>query len=152
MQPSGTGFAVLFIDLNHFKRVNDRYGHGAGDSVLVEVAQRLRSTVRSQDLVARLSGDEFAILLDRVNAGKIWERRVRLHIGAVLKQPLSALELGAVALTDFGGSVGEAYYPDDGTDAEALLKMADRRIYSDKFQDRADDSGFPRSRDSDPIG
>ncbi len=151
VQPSGTGFAVLFIDLNHFKRVNDRYGHGAGDSVLVEVAQRLRSTVRSQDLVARLSGDEFAILLDRVDAREDLER-VRLHIGAVLKQPLSALELGAVALTDFGGSVGEAYYPDDGTDAEALLKMADRRMYSDKFQDRADDSGFPRRRDSDPIG
>ena len=149
VQPTGTGFAVLFIDLNHFKRVNDRYGHGAGDSVLVEVAQRLRSTVRSQDLVARLSGDEFAVLLDRGDAKEDLER-VRQHIGAVLKQPLSALEVGAVALTDFGGSVGEAYYPDDGTDAETLLKKADRRMYSDKFRDRADDSEYPRRRESDP--
>ncbi len=147
-QPPGKGFAVLFIDLNHFKRVNDCYGHGAGDSVLVEVAQRLRANVRSQDLVARLSGDEFAVLLDRVDAREDLER-VRLHIGAVLRQPLSALEDGAVALTDFGGSVGEAYFPDDGTDAETLLKKADRRMYSDKFQDRADDSEFPRRRESD---
>ncbi len=148
-QPATVGFAVLFIDLNHFKRVNDRYGHGAGDAVLVEVAQRLRATVRAQDLVARLSGDEFAILLDRVDAKEDLER-VRLHVGEVLKQPLSTLEVGAVALTDFGGSVGEAFFPDDGRDAETLLKKADRRMYSDKFQDRADDSEFPRRRESDP--
>ncbi len=141
-QPSAVGFAVLFIDLNHFKRVNDRYGHRAGDWVLVEVAQRSRTTVRSQDLLARLSGDEFATLLDRVDARE-YLVRVRLHIADVLKQPLSAL-------TDFGGSVGEAYFPDDGTDAETLLKKADRRMYSDKFQDRAGDSEFPRRRASDP--
>jgi diguanylate cyclase (GGDEF)-like protein len=146
---SGSGFAVLFIDLNHFKRVNDRYGHGAGDAVLVEVAQRLRATVRSQDLVARLSGDEFVILLDRVDAKEDLQG-VREHIAEVLQQPLSALEEGAIALMEFGGSVGDAFYPDDGTDAESLLKKADRRMYKDKFEHRPKDSEFPRRRASDP--
>jgi diguanylate cyclase (GGDEF)-like protein len=145
----GAGFAVLFIDLNHFKRVNDRYGHGTGDAVLVEVAQRLRATVRSHDLVARLSGDEFVVLLDRVDAREDLQG-VRVHIAAVLQQPLSALEDGAIAQMEFGGSVGEAYYPDDGTDAESLLKKADRRMYKDKFQHRPQDSEFPRRRASDP--
>jgi diguanylate cyclase (GGDEF)-like protein len=145
----GAGFAVLFIDLNHFKRVNDRYGHGTGDAVLVEVGQRLRATVRSQDLVARLSGDEFVILLDRVDAKEDLQG-VRAHIAAVLQQPLSALEDGAIAQMEFGGSVGEAYYPDDGTDAESLLKRADRRMYKDKFQHRPEGSVIPRRRASDP--
>lgn len=149
VQPPGTGFAVLFIDLNHFKRVNDRYGHGAGDSVLVEVAERLRATVRPQDQVARLSGDEFAILLDRVDTKEDLEH-VHQHIASVLEQPLSALEDGAVALMDFGGSVGEAHFPDDGTDAESLLKKADRRMYNDKFLRRRGDASIPRRRESDP--
>jgi len=75
-------FAVLFIDLNHFKHINDRFGHGVGDRVLVEVAQRLRATVRSRDLVARLSGDEFAILLERVGTREDVERFRRIETAA----------------------------------------------------------------------
>ena len=72
------------------------------------MAQRLRATVRTQALVAQLSDDAFAVLPDRVDAREFLER-VRLHVGKVLKYPLSALEDGAVALTDFGGTVGKAF-------------------------------------------
>ena len=142
-------FAVLFIDLNHFKSINDHFGHGVGDRVLVEVAQRLRSAVRSQDLVARLSGDEFVILLDRMDTPQDLDT-VRQHIETALQQPLEALDFDADVVMDFGGSVGGAVFPDDGEDAEALLKKADRRMYKQKFRDRPVDSEFPRRRESDP--
>lgn len=147
----GLPFAVLFIDLNHFKHINDNFGHGVGDRVLVEVAQRLRAAVRSQDLVARLSGDEFVVLLDRVDHREGLER-VRRQLEALLKEPLAALGPDAPAWTDFGGAVGEAYYPDDGTDADALLKKADRRMYTVKFKHRADEPASPQRRRSDPKG
>ena len=146
-KPGDQRFAVLFIDLNHFKHINDHYGHGVGDRVLIEVAQRLRATVRSQDLVARLSGDEFVILLNRMDNEEGLER-VRQQIQAVLKEPLLALGKDALASTDFGGSVGEALFPDDGTDAESLLKKADRRMYSQKFADSPEGPVHPRRRAS----
>jgi diguanylate cyclase (GGDEF)-like protein len=147
----GHPFAVLFIDLNRFKRINDNFGHGVGDRVLVEVSQRLRAAVRSQDLVARLSGDEFVVLLDRVDHREGLER-VRQQLESLLREPLVALGADAPTVTDFGGAVGEAYYPDDGTDADALLKKADRRMYTVKFKDRGDEPASPQRRRSDPTG
>lgn len=141
-------FAVLFIDLNRFKLINDQFGHGVGDKVLIETAQRLKSAVRSRDLVARLSGDEFVILLDRVE-GRDSLERVRQEIHMALQAPLLVLGDELLADTDFGGSVGEALFPDDGTDAESLLGRADRRMYKQKFAD-APTSGFgPLRRASD---
>ncbi len=147
--PGESGFAVLFIDLNRFKRINDQFGHSMGDRVLIEIAQRLRRTVRAQDLVARLSGDEFVILLDRVENRDNLER-VRLQIQAALKEPLQALGKESLADTDFGGSVGEALFPDDGEDAESLLKKADRRMYSQKFAGQPAGTN-PLRRASDPA-
>jgi len=148
-------FAVLFIDLNHFKQINDHYGHGVGDRVLIEIAQRLRGTVRAHDLVARLSGDEFAILLDRVESTEGLER-VRQQIQTALKEPLTALGkeslVGMQVGADFGGAVGEALFPDDGTDAESLLRKADRRMYGQKFSDRAEGRATPQRRVSDMPG
>ena len=135
--PGEGGFAVLFIDLNRFKLINDQFGHSVGDRVLIEIAQRLRRTVRSQDLVARLSGDEFVILLDQVEGRESLER-VRRQIQAALKEPLLTLGKESVADADFGGSVGEALFPDDGLDAESLLKKADRRMYGQKFAGQPD--------------
>ena len=141
-------FAVLFIDLNRFKLINDQFGHGVGDQVLVEIAQRLQGAVRTHDLVARLSGDEFVILLDRV-AGRESLERVRHQIQLALQEPLQTLGDELLTDTDFGGSVGEALYPDDGTDAESLLGKADRRMYKQKFAG-APISGFgPLRRVSD---
>ena len=148
--PGEGGFAVLFVDLNRFKRINDQFGHSVGDRVLIEIAQRLRSTVRSQDLVARLSGDEFVILLDRVEGRESLER-VRQQIQAALKQPLQALGKESVADTDFGGSVGEALFPQDGVDAETLLKKADGRMYKHKFAGQPDSEFSPLRRASDPA-
>lgn len=143
-------FAVLFIDLNRFKLINDQYGHSMGDRVLIEIAQRLRRTVRAQDLVARLSGDEFVILLDRVENRDNLER-VRQQIQAALKEPLLALGKESLADTDFGGSVGEALFPDDGEDAESLLKKADRRMYGQKFAGQPDGGANLLRRASDPA-
>jgi len=133
--PERAQFAVLFIDLNRFKYINDHYGHEVGDQVLIEVAQRLCQVVTPHDLVARLSGDEFVVLLDRVDAGQDLEH-MRQLLEAALKQPFAALGHVPVTAVDFGGSVGEARFPQDGRDAQSLLKHADRRMYSRKFAER----------------
>jgi len=133
--PERAQFAVLFIDLNRFKYINDHYGHEVGDQVLIEVAQRLCQVVTPHDLVARLSGDEFVVLLDRVDASQDLEH-MRQLLEAALKQPFAALGHVSVTAVDFGGSVGEARFPQDGRDAQSLLKHADRRMYSRKFAER----------------
>jgi diguanylate cyclase (GGDEF)-like protein len=142
-------FAVLFIDLNHFKHINDNYGHTAGDAVLIEVAHRLRASVRAHDMVARLAGDEFVVLLDQVVDRESLER-VRGQIQAALKEPLRSLGKDSFAAVDFGGSVGEALYPDDGQDADSLIRRADRRMYGQKFANRPPGS-VPFRRASDPT-
>lgn len=133
--PERAQFAVLFIDLNRFKYINDHYGHEVGDQVLIEVAQRLCQVVTPHDLVARLSGDEFVVLLDRVDASQDLEH-MRQLLEAALKQPFAALGHVPVTAVDFGGSVGEARFPQDGRDAQSLLKHADRRMYGRKFAER----------------
>mgnify|MGYP000982284775 CR=1 FL=1 len=149
-EPDRARFAVLFVDLNRFKHINDHYGHGIGDQVLIEIAQRLRETVGPQNLVARLSGDEFVVLLDRVE-GEEGLERMRLRIQAALKEPLMALGPAALAQVDFGGAVGEALFPDDGRDAESLLKKADRRMYSQKFAERMEGNVHPLRRVADQL-
>ena len=133
--PERAQFAVLFIDLNRFKHINDHYGHEVGDQVLIEVAQRLCQVVTPDDLVARLSGDEFVVLLDRVDDEQHLER-MRQRLEAALRQPFAALGNVPVTAVDFGGSVGEARFPQDGRDAQSLLKHADRRMYRRKFAER----------------
>lgn len=133
--PERAQFAVLFIDLNRFKHINDHFGHEVGDQVLIEVARRLCQVVTPDDLVARLSGDEFVVLLDRVDGGQDLEH-MRQLLEATLKQPFAALGNVPVTAVDFGGSVGEARFPQDGRDAQSLLKHADRRMYSRKFAER----------------
>jgi GGDEF domain-containing protein len=107
-------------------------------------------------LVARLSGDEFVVLLDRVNDREGLER-VRVQIHLALKEPLAALaELPSlnndvVIDFDFGGSVGDALFPDDGLDAESLLKKADRRMYGQKFEASEGGKANPNRRFSDSM-
>lgn len=119
--------ALLFLDLDGFKEVNDTLGHDIGDLLLQEVAGRLLDSVRNSDTVSRLSGDEFVIILQEITAlsaveqvaGKILER---------LQQPflLQGHE------TRISGSIGIAISPDDGSDAETLLKKADEAMYEAK--------------------
>ncbi len=120
--------AVLFIDLDNFKAVNDTFGHTTGDRLLVEVADRLLRTTRGCDTVARLGGDEFGILLDGIQAEAI---RVAERSMASLRTPFS-LEGRAVHL---GASVGLAR-ADDGSDADDLLRNADVAMYAAKEDGR----------------
>jgi diguanylate cyclase (GGDEF)-like protein len=122
---SGRRIALLFCDLDGFKRVNDQFGHASGDAVLVDVAQRLRGCVRDSDTVARLGGDEFAILLEDVQPGQV---------DAACERILAALRPGAHVAghrlplsTSIGVALG-----DSGHSAEHLLRNADMAMYEAK--------------------
>ncbi|MCL4819687.1 MAG: EAL domain-containing protein [Vicinamibacteria bacterium] len=121
------GLALVFVDLDNFKVINDSLGHSAGDSVLRTVARRLRSAVREADTVARLGGDEFVVLLTGIESTQD-VLRVVSQLQATLRRPLDVdgRELSAHA------SVGVALYPQDGTDAETLLRHADTAMYRAK--------------------
>jgi len=120
-------FALMYVDLDHFKRINDQYGHKAGDETLVACANRLRESLRQSDSLARLSGDEFAILVDAVdqNAGLALLAEKIIHN---LCQPIQ-LSNGII---NIGCSVGIAVYPDAGQDAESLFRHADSAMYDVK--------------------
>ena len=131
----GGVFPVLFVDLDGFKPLNDRYGHAVGDRVLQVVAERLRGMVRRDDAVARLGGDEFLVVgpcaddvADARSAATALAQRVR----AALAEPFP--EQGAPLVVT--ASVGAALYPVDGEDLPALLAAADHAMYDDKFRDR----------------
>jgi diguanylate cyclase (GGDEF)-like protein/PAS domain S-box-containing protein len=119
------GTAVLFLDLDRFKEVNDNHGHGAGDAVLVVLAQRLRAALRPQDHLARISGDEFcAILTDIGEAGEV--TGVVDRLAAVCEAPV-ALDDGT--LVDVGVSIGVALAFDPTRDPETLFTEADAAMY-----------------------
>jgi diguanylate cyclase (GGDEF)-like protein len=122
-----TRLAVLFVDLDGFKAINDRLGHAAGDAVLREVANRLRSTVRASDVAARLGGDEFAVVVEDVRSpadAATVARKLQLAIA----QPIDA---GGEAVR-CTASVGVALGPEGRADADALLAAADAAMYERK--------------------
>ncbi len=120
-------FAVLFIDLDGFKTVNDTFGHAAGDQVLQEIAKRLRACLRSSDIVARLGGDEFIILLNEIHEKEDASRISREILGSIQK-PMAITE----ATVTLKASIGIACYPDDGRDEQSLLRHADTAMYRAK--------------------
>lgn len=124
---SGTGLAVLFIDLDRFKPINDTYGHEAGDLVLRTVGERLKHATRSSDTVARLGGDEFSVLL-RGTADPVTIERVAEKIGREVSQPISIDGREVVTRP----SIGIALYPTDGETGEALLRNSDAAMYHAK--------------------
>ncbi|MCB1868371.1 MAG: diguanylate cyclase [Gammaproteobacteria bacterium] len=128
--PEPRPFAILFIDLNDFKNVNDHFGHDAGDRVLQEMAQRMLTGLRSRDLVARYAGDEFVVLLDAVNNRQDAES-ARSNIEQLLGAPLQSIDSDAPAATA-GASVGLAMYPEDGEDIESLIRHSDADMYRRK--------------------
>lgn len=124
---SGLSVALLFIDLDGFKNVNDRQGHDAGDQLLQKVAQRLSHCVRGTDTVARLGGDEFTVILTDVN--KV------LHIEILVQEMLDALAkpfsiMGKDA--QISASIGITLFPQDASTSEALLRNADQAMYAAK--------------------
>jgi diguanylate cyclase (GGDEF)-like protein len=123
--------SVLFIDLDHFKQVNDTMGHAAGDRLLQAVAERLASAVRQSDLVARLAGDEFVVLIED-HKGPEEVMIVAQKVVGFLQRPV-LLEWREVNIS---GSVGIASYPEDGDDVESLVKNADAAMYQAKERGR----------------
>ena len=124
--------AVLFIDLDRFKSVNDTYGHDAGDHLLKQVSERLTAGVRGRDILARMGGDEFGCVLTGIGSPANAEKVAR-QILKSLSQPI-ALKEQLVACTP---SIGIAIYPGDGVDASLLMKHADAAMYTAKQQGRA---------------
>ncbi len=127
---SGTAVAVLCLDLDRFKEVNDTLGHSYGDDMLIAIAEKLRAGARDTDVVARLGGDEFVVLLadlDVQDAPGLAETVVgRIH--AALEEPIA---IGPVELK-VGISIGVAIYPLDSRDAKGLLDIADAAMYAGK--------------------
>ena len=124
-------FAVLFVDLDRFKHINDSLGHLFGDRVLVEVAKRIRASVREVDTVTRLGGDEFALLIHQADARGA-EQAARRVIAA-LSEPLTLDDMSFTVTC----SIGIALYPNDGTSLNDLIKNADSAMYRVKERGRA---------------
>jgi diguanylate cyclase (GGDEF)-like protein/PAS domain S-box-containing protein len=123
--------ALLFIDLDHFKLINDTYGHDAGDDLLKEVAKRLRQNVREEDCVGRLSGDEFMVLLENVTHAKDATALASKLIEAIGKP--CRLDKKEVTIS---ASIGISIYPDDAGDVAGLMKTADTAMYRAKHRGR----------------
>lgn len=124
-----TLFALLMIDLNAFKAINDNYGHAAGDQVLVTVAKRLLETVRATDTVARVGGDEFVLLIESFkNPDEL------VHLGRKLVASISqAITLDNGLNVHVGASVGFALWPKNGANMDDLLNVADQGMYDCKI-------------------
>ncbi|MEK7418454.1 MAG: diguanylate cyclase, partial [Pseudomonadota bacterium] len=131
---TGQKLAVLFLDNDRFKQVNDAYGHAVGDVLLKAVGARLRSQVRESDLVARLGGDEFAILLYPVGGGGD-AQMVRDKIEAAMHEPLVVSE-GVVLQPSV--SAGVALFPKHGQSMETLMRHADQAMYQAKAMRQAE--------------
>jgi diguanylate cyclase (GGDEF)-like protein/hemerythrin-like metal-binding protein/PAS domain S-box-containing protein len=128
----GTHGALLMLDLDGFKLVNDRYGHEAGDKVLKVVASRLNARVRRGESVARIGGDEFAIVLDDIND----EQDIRTFANQVMHDVSRPLALDNGSLVAVGASVGAAPFPAAGRSRRTLLAAADRAMYASKLSGR----------------
>jgi diguanylate cyclase (GGDEF)-like protein len=122
-----TRCAVVFLDIDHFKQINDTLGHAAGDAVLQLVARRLEAAVRDSDAVGRHGGDEFLVLLDEVSRMADTVQIARKLIGDIAAPSLVCGHLMQVSV-----SVGIAIYPDDATDARTLIGLADAAMYRSK--------------------
>ena len=128
--------AVLFIDLDRFKQVNDALGHASGDELLQVMAQRLRSVLRESDIVGRLSGDEFVLVLPRMNANQVTTFLERLMM--ILSVPATIAGTAVVV----SASIGISLFPEDGRDMESLLHCADIAMYQAKRVERGSFSFF----------
>ena len=131
LQRNGARVAVLCLDLDHFKSINDTLGHPVGDQLLCEVARRIKAVVRAEDLVARLGGDEFAVLIRNVPSEADLEARAEAIIRAA-ERPFVLNEMQVTT----SASIGVAISSDGSTDADQLMKQADLALYKAKFTGR----------------
>lgn len=132
--------AVLFIDLDHFKDINDSLGHGVGDLMLATMGQRFRTALRVSDTVARLGGDEFTVLLDGIH-GSQYCADVAQKLLDIAQQPVTVGDHQVFT----AASIGVTLYPEDGQDVETLLQRADQAMYAAKSSGRNTVRFFTRS-------
>lgn len=134
-ETEGHAIALLYIDLDGFKPVNDVYGHEIGDQVLRKVAARMKSTMRQGDTVARLGGDEFAIIADNIKNREEGEW-IAQKISASIHRPI---EIGSITIT-VDASIGVSVFPEDTAESTALIGIADGRMYQRKRIRKTDDA------------
>ena len=129
--PAGTSAALVFVDLDHFKDINDTLGHGAGDELLIELTQRLRGKIRPGDVLGRLGGDEFVIVLSDCDADAA--SRIASSITDALALPLQLAD----RQVPISASMGISIYPDNATDIDTLMQQADAAMYKAKQAGRS---------------
>jgi diguanylate cyclase (GGDEF)-like protein len=136
---NGNSFALLNLDLDKFKSVNDTYGHDVGDKLLLEVAKRVKACLRASDVVARVGGDEFLVILPRVSDEQAVQRIVDN-----LQQQISAHPVVMGYATIYAEvSIGYTIYQDNSVTADDLLRLADERMYSEKKRKQAQEHEEP---------
>ncbi|MEA3521449.1 MAG: GGDEF domain-containing protein, partial [Campylobacterota bacterium] len=123
--------SILFIDLDHFKEINDSFGHAYGDKVLIETAQRIKKSVRKGDTVARLGGDEFTVLLENIHS-PFEAQRIAQKILDTLREPFD-IDNHKVNVTT---SIGISIAPDDTKTYDELLNCADKAMYKAKAKSK----------------
>jgi diguanylate cyclase (GGDEF)-like protein len=130
---NGTRTALLMLDLNGFKQINDSYGHDAGDELLQRVAHNLRAAIRAPDTIARLGGDEFIVIVTDLPVDGPVDHIADNCVGRLSGALSKPVEINGNAVT-VSGSIGVAVYPDDTTDEVFLRRLADQRMYQEKRQ------------------
>ena len=131
-QRHGESVAVLFLDLDHFKTINDGLGHAVGDELLITVARRLQQRLRNEDTLARLGGDEFLVILENLERPEE-AAQTALALIQLFERPLP---LGNERDAYLGASIGISYYPSDGASADELIRNADAALYQAKAEGR----------------
>jgi diguanylate cyclase (GGDEF)-like protein/PAS domain S-box-containing protein len=126
-----SGFALLYIDLDKFKSINDSKGHAFGDQVLIETALRLKQSIRNSDTIARIGGDEFVLLLEKTSN----KDAVKAMVETLSKALNKAFIINDEEFT-ISCSIGVAIYPDEGTTTDTLLAVADKAMYKAKHKRR----------------
>jgi diguanylate cyclase (GGDEF)-like protein/PAS domain S-box-containing protein len=135
--------AVMFVDLDGFKIINDTHGHECGDIVLKTIAERIRAEIRETDTVARIGGDEFLIILSNMSAISVTQRVA----GKLIEQISRAISYGPEEI-EVGASIGIAIYPDDGTTSEEMIQQADKAMYLIKHSGK-NNFGYTQTRQLD---
>lgn len=140
-------FALMFVDLDRFKQVNDQYGHEAGDAVLIEMAQRLQKSLRGTDRVYRIAGDEFTILAENLHS-----KEDARHLAERIRNAADEPVLWQGAALQVGVTVGIAVYPEDGNTPEVLLRNADAAMYAAKNAGRNQYAFFKNKQNDTETG
>ena len=129
--------AILFIDLDYFKEVNDTYGHEVGDILLIEVAKRINNTIRATDTVARMGGDEFIAILSAVED----ENDINKVAKLIIKKLSMPFDLNGINIT-ISASIGISIYPKDSLLEKELLSYADKAMYNAKKDGKGKNSFY----------